>query len=121
MWEGVVLVVNIVAPLIAFGMFIPQAVQTWKIRKNPEKLSAISPGTQWLILLNATLWFVLAVDLQSFAVGAPGFVNAPLAIATLALIYFAKLSEKRRGRESLLVTKPLPIPVEISVNQKDAA
>lgn len=80
-------VAEVVAPVIAFVMFIPQAVITWQARHEPDRLSGISSGSQWLLLANACTWGILAYGLGSFAVGAPGLVNGPLAIMNLTLIH----------------------------------
>lgn len=83
-------VVGFLASLIAFALFLPQARRTWQVRDDPHALAGISTGTQWLLLTNAALWGVYAVLTEAFWVGAPGLVNGPLAIATLALIARAK-------------------------------
>lgn len=74
------------ASLIAFILFLPQARRTWQVRSDAHALAGVSTGTQWLLLANAVLWGGYAVLAEAFWVGAPGLVNAPLAIATLLLI-----------------------------------
>lgn len=83
-------VIGFVSSVISFVLFLPQAKRTWEVRHDPKSLRGVSSGTQWLILCNATLWGVYAVLTGAFWVGAPGLVNAPLAIATLLLIGRAK-------------------------------
>lgn len=83
-------VIGFVSSVISFVLFLPQAKRTWEVRHDPKSLRGVSSGTQWLILCNATLWGVYAVMTGAFWVGAPGLVNAPLAITTLILIGRAK-------------------------------
>lgn len=79
--------VGFAASIIAFVLFAPQACHTWRVRNIPIALAGVSTGTQWLLLCNAVLWGVYAVLTGAFWVGAPGLVNGPLAVVTLALIY----------------------------------
>lgn len=81
------LLINIIAPILSFAMFIPQAALAWKYRAEEEYIKGISASGQWLLILNAISWGLVAYDLQSFAVGAPGLVNLPLAVFTLSIIY----------------------------------
>lgn len=82
--------VGFIASTIAFILFAPQARRTWQVRNIPSAVAGVSAGTQWLLLSNAVLWGVYAVLTEAFWVGAPGLVNGPLAVATLALIYRAR-------------------------------
>lgn len=88
--RGIVSLAEVVAPVLAFALFLPQAVSTWRNRHDGDRLRAISLWTQALILVNATAWGLVAVDLGVFAVGAPGIVNGPLAILTIALVRRAR-------------------------------
>lgn len=82
--------IGFAASVIAFVLFVPQARRTWRVRNDPHALAGVSAGTQWLLLSNAALWAVYAMLTGAFWVGAPGIVNGPLALATLALIYRAR-------------------------------
>lgn len=82
--------IGFAASVISFVLFLPQAQRTWQMRKNPQALRGVSLGTQWFVLCNATLWGVYAVITSAFWVGAPGIVNAPLAIAQLVLVSRAR-------------------------------
>lgn len=78
------------ASTISFILFLPQAASTWQNRESPRSLAALSPWTQWLILLNAASWWAYAILTGAFWVGAPGLVNAPLAVMTLYFIHRAR-------------------------------
>lgn len=78
--------IGIVASTIAFVMFVPQAVRVWRARNDPHALVGISLSTQFLVLGNATIWGVYAVLLSEFWVGAPGIINAPLALTVIVLV-----------------------------------
>lgn len=83
--------IGLLAAVISFTMFLPQALKTWEMRNKPEALEAVSSGTQFLIICNALLWGLMGVIVGSFWVAAPGLVNLPLAVFTLYL--------KRRSRK----------------------
>lgn len=88
--------IGFLSAVISFVLFLPQASLTWTNRGNPEALRSVSAGTQYLILCNAILWGVYAMLTEAFWVGAPGLVNAPLAVVTLVLLH--------RSRRALLMT-----------------
>lgn len=73
-------------------MAIPQARLTWLNRGNPEKLEAISLGTQYAVVCNALLWGIYAVLTEAWWAGAPGIINLPLALGT---IYLVKKASKK--------------------------
>lgn len=79
-------VVGFLASAMAFVLFVPQATRVWTSRHDARSLAGVSTLTQWLLLGNAGLWGVYAVLTGAFWVGAPGLINAPLAIVTLVLI-----------------------------------
>lgn len=83
-------VIGFLASCISFILWMPQAAIVWKSRKNPVALSGVSVATQFLVLTNASLWGLYAVLTTSFWVGAPGIINAPLAIMTIALVMRAR-------------------------------
>lgn len=83
-WQ--MLLINIVAPILSFVMFVPQAVLVWKHRNTPEQLSGVSVISQLLLIINALSWGVVGYDLGSFAVMAPGLVNLPLAFFTIIIV-----------------------------------
>lgn len=106
--------VGLCASTIAFLLWLPQARLTWQLRHEPTKLAGISLGTQWLVILNATLWFAYGWLESAFWIAAPGFINLPLASATILMVYRArsrppppKCPVCREGKEhGLFVTAP---------------
>lgn len=84
------------ASVIAFALFLPQARATWRNRHNATALRAVSLGTQWLVVTNALLWFAYGAVTQAFWIAAPGFVNLPLAMMSIALISRARRKNSRR-------------------------
>lgn len=80
-------ILGMIASIISFVMWLPQAISTWKHRNNPTELAGISKGTQYFVLVNATIWGVYGVLSNAYWTGAPGLVNFPLALMTLYLIY----------------------------------
>ncbi|MHA3724225.1 hypothetical protein ACXR2T_10135 [Leucobacter sp. HY1910] len=78
--------IGFIAAVVSFVLFLPQAQRAWQFRRDAQSLRGISVGTQLLVLLNASLWGAYAFITGSFWVGAPGLVNAPLAMAMIVLI-----------------------------------
>ena len=83
-------VIGVLGATISFVLWLPQARSTWRARRDPRALSAISVWTQLLVALNAVVWFVYAGLLGEFWVGAPGIVNLPLALLTVYLVLRAR-------------------------------
>lgn len=84
--------VGFLASAVSFVLWWPQAARVWRHRHDRGQLGGVSISTQVLLLVNASLWGVYAVFTGSFWVGAPGLVNAPLALLTIALL------RRSRGR-----------------------
>ena len=82
--------IGFIGSSLSFILWIPQARLTWKNRKNPEKLSAVSVGTQWVVVANAITWGIYAVLTGAWWAGAPGVINLPLAVGTIFLISKAR-------------------------------
>lgn len=82
------------ASTIAFVMFVPQAFRVWRTRHDAHALVGLSLSTQFLILANATIWGAYAFVLGEFWVGAPGIINAPLAVAVIVLTVRSRLSAR---------------------------
>lgn len=87
-------VLGMTASTIAFVMFVPQAVRVWRTRHDAHALLGLSLSTQFLILANATIWGVYALKLGEFWVGAPGIINAPLALTVIALTVRSRMRAK---------------------------
>ena len=78
--------VGFLASAVSLVLWWPQAVRVWRFRHDAGGLGGVSVPTQVLLLANAALWAVYALLTESFWVGAPGLVNAPLAVGTIALV-----------------------------------
>lgn len=89
--------IGFAASTTAFVLWLPQARRTWTLRNDPAALSGISLGTQWLVITNSMLWFAYGWLEQAFWIAAPGFINVPLASATVYLVMRAR----RVGRPRL--------------------
>ncbi|GFZ89820.1 hypothetical protein GCM10011359_18870 [Nesterenkonia alkaliphila] len=72
--------------VLAFLLFLPQARRTWANRHRPNRLEGISLLTQVCVIANAAIWGLYAVLADAFWTGAPGFINAPLAVCTIVLL-----------------------------------
>lgn len=79
-------VVGFLASVTAFVLFLPQALLTWRRRGDVEALRGVALGTQVVLLANAGLWGLYGVLTEAFWVAAPGLLNAPLAVLTIALV-----------------------------------
>lgn len=78
--------VGFLASAVSFVLWWPQAARVWRHRDDGGRLGGVSIGSQVLLVLNAALWGGYAVATGSFWVGAPGLVNAPLALGTIVLL-----------------------------------
>ena len=83
-------IVGLIASLVSFVLWWPQAALVWRCRRHGEQLRGVSTSSQLLLLVNAGLWGAYAVGTGSLWVGAPGLVNGPLAIATIILLKHAR-------------------------------
>lgn len=79
-------IIGAIAATISVTLFVPQAITTWKNRKNPQALAGISAGTQVLVATNALAWFALGWLEENFWISAPGLLNLPLALTTLYIL-----------------------------------
>ncbi len=74
------------ASAVSFILWWPQAIRVWRCHRAGESLSGVSLSSQTLLLFNAALWGAYAAVTNSLWVGAPGLVNAPLAVITIVLV-----------------------------------
>lgn len=74
------------ASAVSLILWWPQALRVWRCHRAGESLSGVSISSQALLLANAALWGVYAVVTNSLWVGAPGLVNAPIAVVTIVLV-----------------------------------
>lgn len=79
-------VVGACGTVLAFLLFLPQARRTWANRHRPDRLSGISVLGQVCVLANAAVWGLYAILADAFWTGAPGFINAPLALVTIVVL-----------------------------------
>ena len=70
---------------ISFVLFVPQALRSWRQRKEPEHLLGVSVAMYVLLLVNAITWGVHGVLAGSFWAAVPGLFNGPLAVAMIVL------------------------------------
>ena len=80
-------IVGACGSVLSFVLFLPQARHTWVNRHRAERLAGISSLGQVCVLANATVWAVYGVLADAVWAGAPGLLNAPLAIGTLWLLH----------------------------------
>lgn len=78
--------IGFLASAVSLVLWWPQAARVWRHRHDDGRLGGVSITSQVLLVVNAALWGGYAVVTGSFWVGAPGLVNAPLAVATIVLL-----------------------------------
>jgi len=83
-------IIGFAASAVSFVLWWPQAVRVWRCRHRTEQLSGVSLSAQVLLVTNAVLWGAYAILTESLWVGAPGFVNAPLAVITIVILRRAR-------------------------------
>lgn len=88
--RAIVQLVGLLASLISFGMWWPQALAVWKGRRSPAQLAGVSIGTQALFLVDEILWIVYAVQTGALWTGAPSLVNVPLSAFTIIILRRAR-------------------------------
>ncbi len=98
--SGVGELTGLAGSLVSLVLWWPQALLVWRCRHSPDRLRGVSVPSQVLLLLNALLWGVYAVATQSLWVGAPGLVNAPLAVVTIAVVLRASRAQPAQPRET---------------------
>lgn len=78
--------VGMAGTVLAFVLFLPQARHTWTNRGRPERLRGISVTGQVCVIANALVWGLYALLTGAFWTGAPGIINAPVAVCTIVLL-----------------------------------
>lgn len=104
--NGHIEILGFAASVVSFVLWWPQAVRVWQCRSSVEHLSGVSVSSQALLLTNATLWGAYAVVTGSLWVGAPGLVNAPLAIVTIVILRRARRAQLSRAGATELQARP---------------
>lgn len=72
--------------VIAFVMFVPQALRCWRMRHNPAALEGVSRAGMVMLLINAVLWGVYGLGVGAIWSAVPSFFNAPLAVFVLVVL-----------------------------------
>lgn len=85
--------VGLAGSFVSVVLWLPQARRTWRVRHDAAALAGLSAGTQWLLVLNASIWLLYAWLAHAHWVGVPGLVTLPLALGTIWLV-----GRSRRGR-----------------------
>lgn len=106
----IVLLIGLAAAVVSFVLWLPQALLVWKNRRNPLALSGVSMTTQYLVMMNATLWGVYALMTGAYWSGAPGLVNFPLAVMTVSITRRAI----RSSEDSIILVVPSVSAAETS-------
>ena len=79
-------VFGFLATTTSFIRFLPQAIQSWRQRRDHEALSGLSLPTQWLTFVNSLLWITYGFLLSELWVAMPSLLNAPMALFVIVLI-----------------------------------
>jgi uncharacterized protein with PQ loop repeat len=93
--NGYIETLGFTASVVSFVLWWPQAVRVWRCRRRGDSLDGVSLSSQVLLLLNATLWGAYGLVTESLWVGAPGLINAPLAVVTIVVLHRARRSRQR--------------------------
>lgn len=83
--------IGIMASVLAFAVFVPQAVRVWRVRNDAHALGGVSVVTNMFIINNSIVWGLYAASIGEFFVGAAGIVNLPLASLIVAVILRSRL------------------------------
>lgn len=81
---------GLLASLTSFVLWIPQGIRVWRARRDPAALTGIAVSTQAISLVGNVLWFVYALLIGSFWLGAPIVVNLPVLLLTIAVLVRAR-------------------------------
>lgn len=96
-------IAGLTGSVVSLVLWWPQALVVWHSRGDPDRLRGVSMTSQVLLFLNAVIWGAYAASTQSLWVGAPGLVNAPLALLTIGVLRKAhghaeSLTSRRQAR-----------------------
>ncbi|KQR12234.1 hypothetical protein [Cellulomonas sp. Leaf334] len=92
--------IGFLASAVSFVLWWPQAARVWRHRRDGGRLGGVSITSQVLLVVNAALWGGYAFVTGSFWVGAPGLVNAPLAVGTIVLLRRSRRVSATPGRSA---------------------
>ncbi|GAA2727969.1 hypothetical protein [Cellulomonas aerilata] len=109
---GVGEVAGLAGSVVSLVLWWPQALVVWRCRRDPDGLGGVSVSSQVLLLANAVLWGVYALATDSLWVGAPGLVNAPLALVTISILRRAARSRCSHPLDAGVAARPqAPVPL----------
>ncbi len=77
---------GLLATVVSFVVWWPQAHRVWSARHEPGALAGLSMRTQGLLLVASVLWVAYAFATRSPWVGAPSLVNVPVAVGTMVVL-----------------------------------
>lgn len=78
--------VGLVATLTSISVFIPQALQTYRQRHDPQALRGVSLASQVVLIANAVMWMMYAWLTEAYFSGAPSLFYIPLALFIIVLL-----------------------------------
>lgn len=87
-------VIGVAASVLAFAVFVPQAVRVWRARNDHHALLGVSVVTNMFIVNNSLVWGLYAASIGEFFVGAAGIINLPLATMIIAVIVRSRLIQR---------------------------
>jgi len=83
-------VFGLVISVIDAAIFVPQTIQAWKNRNNPNALSGISTLTIWLAIIAYCAWLIWDSQAGLWEAHAYAWIGLPAAILTIIIIYRSK-------------------------------
>lgn len=78
-------IIGAIGSLLSAIIFVPQAVDMWKLRKEPERLEGVSLLTSSLALVNSVIWVWYAWLAKAYWSGAPSLVGFPALLVVVLL------------------------------------
>lgn len=98
--------IGILASVLAFIVFVPQALRVWRARNDHHALLGVSIVSNVFIINNSLVWFLYAWTVGEFWVGAAGIVNLPLASMIVICIIRSRLIQRRAGVVDEIISDP---------------
>ena len=87
-------IIGVLASVLAFAVFIPQAVRVWRSRNDHHALLGVSITSFVFIVNNSIVWGLYAWTVGEFWVGAAGIINLPLAVMIVAVIIRSRIKNQ---------------------------
>lgn len=89
-------IIGMGASVLAFVVFVPQAIRVWRVRNDDHALRGVSVITNMFIVNNSLVWGAYAMTIGEFWVGAAGIVNLPLAAMIVAIVLRSRTRHGQR-------------------------